>query len=89
MFKRIVITLLLVVLTTYIVSCGKKRITELKKEQLFKIRIGNDEEEIAINRNKNGFFEGPGDFIFRNGFFYLVDKINQKIMKITTIGDVI
>lgn len=89
MLKKVLIILLLIVLSLYGIGCTKNKITELKKKQLFKIKIGDGEEEIGINRNKNGLFEGPGVLVFRNGFFYLVDNINQKIMKITTLGDVI
>jgi hypothetical protein len=70
-------------------SCERKRIVELKKEHLFSIPIGSAEEEIGILREKSGRFVGPGSVSFRNGFFFVVDAVNQKIMKITTPGDVI
>ena len=70
-------------------GCGQKRIVELKKEHLFSLPIGSAEEEIGILREKNGRFVGPGSVLFRNGFFFVVDSVNQKIMKITTPGDVI
>ncbi len=70
-------------------GCGKNKIVELKKEQLFKLPIGSGIEEIGVKREKNGLFVGPEDVKFVNGFFYLTDKVNQKLMKITTLGDVI
>ncbi|RKX94711.1 MAG: hypothetical protein DRP84_06370 [Spirochaetes bacterium] len=89
MVKKILIPLLIISLSLNAIGCSKNKITELKKEQLFKIKIGKRDEEIGTIRNKNGLFKGPGELIFRNGFFFIVDNINQKIMKITTLGDVI
>ena len=70
-------------------GCGKARITELKKERLFSVPIGEKEEQVGVVREKNGRFHGPSILIFKNGFFYLVDSVNQKILKITTPGDII
>jgi len=70
-------------------GCAKNRIVELKKEHLFSIPIGTGEEEIGILRESSGRFVGPAHVLFRNGFFFTVDSVNQKIMKITTPGDVI
>jgi hypothetical protein len=70
-------------------GCVRDRIVELKKEHLFSIPIGHSEEEIGILRENNGRFLGPEHVLFRNGFFFTVDTVNQKIMKITTPGDVI
>ncbi len=81
--------LLAVLLSIAISSCENKRIVELNKEHLFSIPIGNGEEEIGILRESSGRFLGPSHVIFRNGFFFVVDPVNQKIMKITTPGDVI
>jgi hypothetical protein len=72
-----------------ITGCTKNRIVELKKDLLFSIPIGNEEEEIGILMESNGRFVGPSDVIFRNGFIFAVDSVNQKILKITTPGDII
>ena len=85
----VAITLISVFLTLLLNGCVKDRIVELKKEHLFSIPAGYDEEEIGILREKNGRFLGPGHVLFRNGFFFIVDTVNQKIMKITTPGDII
>jgi hypothetical protein len=81
--------LMAVLLSIVLSSCDNKRIVELKKEHLFSIPIGSGEEEIGILRESSGRFLGPSHVIFRNGFFFVVDPVNQKIMKITTPGDVI
>ncbi len=70
-------------------GCSKGRVEELKKEKLFAISIGDDEEEIGVVKEPNGQFIGPSNVLFRNGFFYVVDTVNAKILKITTPGDVI
>ncbi|MBN2322579.1 MAG: hypothetical protein JXQ30_02495 [Spirochaetes bacterium] len=70
-------------------GCGGGGISELKKERLFSIQIGGGEEQIGVVREESGRFHGPSMLIFKNGFFYLVDSVNQKILKITTPGDVI
>jgi hypothetical protein len=70
-------------------GCGKNRIVELKKEHLFSLAIGKEEEEIGILRESSGRFVGPAHVLFRNGFFFTVDTVNQKIIKTTTPGDVI
>jgi hypothetical protein len=85
----IIISLCGLFLTVLMEGCERRRIVELKKEHLFSIPIGSDEEEIGISREKNGRFVGPGSVCFRNGFFFVVDAVNQKILKITTPGDVI
>jgi hypothetical protein len=68
---------------------SSRRVEELKKEKLFSISIGEDVEEIGVIRDRNGFFSGPSSVLFKNGFFYVVDGVNRKILKITTPGDVI
>ena len=70
-------------------GCGRNRIVELKKEHLFSLPVGTDEEEIGVLRESSGRFVGPAHVLFRNGFFFTVDSVNQKIMKTTTPGDVI
>jgi hypothetical protein len=70
-------------------GCERNRIVELKKEHLFSLPVGMEEEEIGILRESSGRFVGPAHVLFRNGFFFTVDTVNQKIMKTTTPGDVI
>lgn len=70
-------------------GCSGKRIVELKKEKLFTIPVGNGLEEIGVHRGKNGQFSGPTTVLFKNGFFYIVDRVNQKVLKVTTPGDII
>ena len=81
--------ILLFMAFAFLFGCSKTRITELKKERLFTIPIGVAEEQIGVVREKSGRLHGPGMLLFKNGFFYLVDSVNQKILKITTPGDII
>jgi hypothetical protein len=70
-------------------GCSKDKVEELKKEKLFTITIGMGEEEIGVVREKSGLFYGPSSVLFKNGFFYVIDSVNSKLLKITTPGDVI
>ena len=70
-------------------SCSNQKVEELKKERAFRIPIGVGEEEIGVIREQNGIFSSPDSLLFKNGFFYVVDSVNQKILKITNPGDVI
>jgi len=81
--------LVMIILVIFLFSCSSGKVEELKKEKLFSIPIGEDEEEIGVIRDRNGFFSGPRSVLFKNGFFYVVDPVNKKILKITTPGDVI
>jgi len=83
------ITLLFILLLFLLDGCGKGKVEQLKKEELFSIRIGMGEEEIGVLKQTNGELLGPSRVLFRNGFFYIVDPVNVKILKITTPGDVI
>jgi len=73
----------------FLVGCAKGKVEELKKEELFIFPIGIEEEEIGVIRQTNGELTGPSTVLFKNGFFYVVDQVNNKLLKITTQGDVI
>ena len=70
-------------------GCGRKKVEELKKDELFSIPIGTGEEQIGVIKQTNGELVGPSSVLFRNGFFYVVDPLNNKVLKITTPGDII
>ena len=91
MYRKSVITSIFLLALVLVLSfgCTGNGISELKKERLFSVRIGEGEEQIGVVREKSGRFHGPSTLIFKNGFFYLVDSVNQKILKITTPGDII
>ncbi|MFW6139653.1 MAG: hypothetical protein ACOC7U_10855, partial [Spirochaetota bacterium] len=86
--KKGIVVLSAAVIGAGIYGCGRIRLSGLSKEHLFKIPIGNGWEEIGVTKAKN-YFEGPGTIVFKNGFYFLVDSVNQKIMKVTTPGDII
>ena len=90
-YKKIMLlfTAIVTAVMLFVAGCGKNRIVELKKEYLFSLPVGMDEEEIGILRESSGRFMGPAHVLFRNGFFFTVDTVNQKILKTTTPGDVI
>lgn len=70
-------------------SCMRRGVEELEKERLFSIPIGKGEEYVGVIRETNGQLQGPSHILFENGFFFIVDSVNQKLLKITTPGDVI
>ncbi len=76
-------------LSLFFFGCSKNKVEELKKELSFSIPIGSGVEEIGVLKSDSGLFSGPGSVIFKNGFFYVVDTINQKLLKVTKPGDVI
>ncbi|MCK5569899.1 MAG: hypothetical protein KAJ15_09290, partial [Spirochaetes bacterium] len=76
-------------LSLFFFGCSKNKVEELKKERSFSIPIGSGVEEIGVLKSDSGLFSGPGSVIFKNGFFYVVDTVNQKLLKITKPGDVI
>jgi len=76
-------------LSLFFFGCSKNKVEELKKELSFSIPIGSGVEEIGVLKSDSGLFSGPGSVIFKNGFFYVVDTVNQKLLKITKPGDVI
>jgi len=86
-FKNIFIVCFVLILLFF--GCSRNRVAELDKERLFSMNIGDGVESVGVLRNTNGEFIGPKQVLYRNGFFYLVDSVNQKVMKITTPGDVI
>ncbi|MFW6181393.1 MAG: LIC_12708 family protein [Spirochaetota bacterium] len=71
------------------VGCGRERVVEMERERLFFVPIGEGMEQIGVARNHGGAFQGPEHIFFKNGFFFVVDTVNQKIMKVTTLGDII
>jgi len=88
-FRNTAICALLAAVVLVWQGCGGGQIVELKKEGLFAVPIGSGDEEIGIIREESGRFIGPSRMLFKNGFFFMVDDVNRKIMKITTPGDVI
>ncbi len=88
--QRVTLVVIIVLgLFTCFYGCSKDKVQELEKEKLFTIPIGSEEEEIGVVKENNGRFLGPSSALFKNGFFYIVDPVNSKILKITTLGDVI
>jgi hypothetical protein len=87
--NTVLFAVLITAVLVFLAGCGRNRIVELKKEYLFSLPVGTNEEEIGVLREGSGRFVGPAHVLFRNGFFFTVDSVNQKIMKTTTPGDVI
>jgi hypothetical protein len=70
-------------------GCSGKRVEEMRKHKLFVLPVGNGLEEIGVVRGQSRDFTGPSTVLFKNGFFYIVDFVNQKLLKVTTPGDII
>lgn len=64
----------------------EKKNTQVKK--IFSFPIGYDKEELGLLPEKS-VSEAALDFCYNNGFFYISDKINNKILKVTETGVVV
>lgn len=85
MKKYILISLLSLCLTGCF-NVREKKNTHIK--HIFTFPIGYDKEELGFLPEK-GASEAALDFCYNNGFFYISDKINNKILKITETGVII
>ena len=83
--KRYILICLLILC---FVGCNvrEKKNTQVKK--IFSFPIGYDKEELGLLPEKNAN-EVSLDFCYSNGFFYISDKINNKILKVTETGVVV
>lgn len=71
-----------------LIGCNvrEKKNTQVKK--IFSFPIGYDKEELGLLPEKS-VSEAALDFCYNNGFFYISDKINNKILKVTETGVVV
>ena len=83
--KRYILICLLILC---FVGCNvrEKKNTQVKK--IFSFPIGYDKEELGLLPEKSAN-EVSLDFCYSNGFFYISDKINNKILKVTETGVVV
>jgi hypothetical protein len=54
---------------------------------LFKMKIGSGENELGLLSPDGIFYSDSLNIHYQNGFYYLSDAINQKIMKVTEKGE--
>lgn len=85
MKKYILISLLSVCLTGCF-NVREKKNTHIK--QIFTFPIGYDKEELGFLPEKRAS-EAALDFCYNNGFFYISDKVNNKVLKVTETGVII
>lgn len=85
MKKYIAISLLSLCFTGCFTVKEKKN-TQIK--HIFTFPIGYDKEELGFLPEKRTS-EAALDFCYNNGFFYISDKINNKILKVTETGVII
>ncbi|HNZ27307.1 MAG TPA: hypothetical protein PLG34_09025 [Spirochaetota bacterium] len=58
-------------------------------EELFSLNFGYNDNEIGINLNSENMLEYGFDFDYKNNFFYISDRINNKVIKITEKGELL
>src|SRR4030042_7182937 len=70
-------------ITFLLCSCFKPREKALNNNNNFSLKIGFKENEIANFSNDKMFSEEMLSSFYRNGFYYVADIRNNKIMKFT------
>ncbi len=75
-------------LSLILIGCNvrEKKNTQIKK--IFSLPLGYDKEELGLLPEKSAS-EAVIDFCYNNGFFYISDKINNKLLKVTETGVIV
>jgi len=90
MQKRLLLVFFIILVALFsIFGCSRNRVYELEKEELFRLPIGTDDNAIGVKKTGSGMVMFPTQVVYKNGFFYMVDGVNSRIMKVTSRGDVI
>ncbi|MEE1291579.1 MAG: hypothetical protein UHW86_11195 [Spirochaetota bacterium] len=84
--KRSLICISLLCLILIGCNVREKKNTQIKN--IFSLPIGYDKEELGLLPEKSAS-EAAIDFCYNNGFFYISDKINNKILKVTETGVIV
>lgn len=85
----LLIFLVFILIFFSIFGCARNRIHELEKEELFRLPIGTEDNSVGVRKTGSGMVMFPNQIVYKNGFFYMVDRVNSRIMKVTSRGDVI
>ena len=83
--KRYILICLLILC---FVGCNVREKKNTQEKKIFSFPIGYDKEELGLLPEKSAN-EVSLDFCYSNGFFYISDKINNKILKVTETGVVV
>ena len=84
--KKYILLSLLLLCFTGCFNVREKKNTHIKN--IFTFPIGYDKEELGFLPEKRAS-DAALDFCYNNGFFYISDKINNKILKVTETGVII
>lgn len=77
---------LVLLLLTFLISCGtQNKNSEIK--ELFSFNIGYDSDELGLIFNKSGDNDAQINSFYQNGFYYISDSTNNKILKLTEFGE--
>ncbi|MBR6199763.1 MAG: hypothetical protein IKQ61_05815 [Spirochaetales bacterium] len=56
---------------------------------VFALKLGYDENNVGMKLSEHNLIDCGIDIIHRNNFFYITDKVNEKIMKFTERGELL
>ena len=83
------ITLFLIFLTLFFYSCSRKNLLQsVSEEELFSLKYGNFEDELNLFGITN-IGKVTTSITMKDGFFYIVNGQNQKILSFNSYGDLL
>lgn len=76
-------------LSLYLIACNNNISTELKREEKFVLLYGSFENELNLF-NLDTYYTRPDTQIFmKDGLFFIVNSGSQKILKLSSFGDLL
>ncbi|MFW5729830.1 MAG: LIC_12708 family protein [Spirochaetota bacterium] len=81
--------ILVVVTVVVLAGCGGTQPRALDREQLFSLSIGRAEDEIDLFSRRGHSLVQQNHLAMQDGFFYLSNAAGNKVMELTSYGDLI
>ena len=77
------------IILLFLILCSCSRRSDSLLTTVFALKLGYDENNIGMKLNEHNLIDYKIDMIHRNNFFYITDKVNEKIMKFTERGELL
>ncbi|ULQ60088.1 hypothetical protein K7I13_01805 [Brucepastera parasyntrophica] len=87
--SHVIITLLFFCTAFSFVSCKKEAAGSLEREKLFTLSYGRFEDEIDLFQLGSAFSVPDTQIYMRDGMFYIANPGAQKILQLTSFGDLL